>query len=169
MNSENNLSAGVSAPSQTGRAGGESAYFNPSYETMSREQIEALQLERLQKTVRHCMNNEFYRKKFEEAGITPDDIKTLADVRKILQETSDNDQFTTDPSTLYSGNLIQAGAGKGSGYNGSCAMEAIDRQLFYEIRIFSDGVLRSRQLELGEDRDCTAGFGMIYDFAAHIS
>lgn len=50
---------------------------------MSREQIEALQLERLQKTVRHCMNNEFYQKKFKEAGITPDDIKTLADVRKL--------------------------------------------------------------------------------------
>ena len=60
-----------------------SSYFNPEFETMSREQIEALQLERLQKTVRHCMNNEFYQKKFKEAGITPDDIKTLADVRKL--------------------------------------------------------------------------------------
>ena len=60
-----------------------SNYFNPEFETMSREQIEALQLERLQKTVRHCMNNEFYQKKFKEAGITPDDIKTLADVKKL--------------------------------------------------------------------------------------
>ena len=58
-------------------------YFNPEYEAMTREQIEALQLERLQKTVRHCMNNEFYRKKFAEMGITPDDIKSLADVRKL--------------------------------------------------------------------------------------
>ena len=63
--------------------GGVSAYFNPETETMSREQIEALQLERLQQTIRHCMNNEFYRKKFAEAGITPDDIKTLEDVRKL--------------------------------------------------------------------------------------
>ena len=62
---------------------GESPYYNPELETMSREQIEALQLERLQKTVRHCMNNEFYQKKFKELGITPDDIKTLADVRKL--------------------------------------------------------------------------------------
>ena len=79
------------------------------------------------------------------------------------------DPFTTDTNTPYDNFdlYIQAGAGKGSGYNGSCAMEAIDRQLFYEIRIFSDGVLRSRQLELGEDRDCTAGFGMIYDFDWH--
>ena len=80
----NTQTENVTAPlsSREGQGGG-SAYFNPSYETMSREQIEALQLERLQKTVRHCMNNEFYRKKFAEAGITPDDIKTLADVRKL--------------------------------------------------------------------------------------
>ena len=60
-----------------------SPYFNPERETMSREQIEAYQLERLKETVRHCMNNEFYQKKFKEAGITPDDIQTLADVRKL--------------------------------------------------------------------------------------
>ena len=63
--------------------GGESSYFNPERETMTREQIEAYQLERLKETVRHCMNNEFYRKKFKEAGITPDDIQTLDDVRKL--------------------------------------------------------------------------------------
>ena len=58
-------------------------FFQPELETMTRQQIEALQLERLQKTVRHCMNNEFYQKKFKEMGITPDDIKSLADVRKL--------------------------------------------------------------------------------------
>ena len=52
-----------------------SPYFHPELETMSREQIEALQLERLKATVRHCMNNEFYRKKFAEQGITPDDVE----------------------------------------------------------------------------------------------
>ena len=50
---------------------------------MSREQIEALQLERLQKTVRHCMNSPFYKKRFEEIGLKPEDIKSLADLRKI--------------------------------------------------------------------------------------
>ena len=60
-----------------------SPYFNPERETMTREQIEAFQLERLKETVRHCMNNAIYQKKFKEAGITPDDIKTLDDVRKL--------------------------------------------------------------------------------------
>ena len=60
-----------------------SPYFNPERETMSREQIEAFQLERLKETIAHCMKNEFYQKKFREAGITPDDIQTLSDVRKL--------------------------------------------------------------------------------------
>ncbi|MBR6446319.1 MAG: phenylacetate--CoA ligase [Prevotella sp.] len=58
-------------------------YFNPEVETMPREELEKLQLERLQKTVRHCMNAEFYRKKFAELGITPDDIQSLDDVRRL--------------------------------------------------------------------------------------
>lgn len=60
-----------------------SNYFNPELETMSRSELEALQLERLQKTVNHCMNSPFYQNKFKDLGITPDDIKTLDDVRKL--------------------------------------------------------------------------------------
>ncbi len=60
-----------------------SPYFNPELETMSRPELEALQLERLKKTVHHCMNSAFYQKRFAELGITPDDIKTLDDVRKL--------------------------------------------------------------------------------------
>jgi phenylacetate-CoA ligase len=67
-----------------------SPYFEPELETMSRDQLEALQLERLQKTVRHCMNAEFYQERFKELGITPDDIQTLDDVRKLPFTTKDD-------------------------------------------------------------------------------
>lgn len=50
---------------------------------MTREQISALQLERLQATVRHCMNSPFYKQRFEEIGLKPEDIKNLDDIRKI--------------------------------------------------------------------------------------
>ena len=73
--------ASTPLPNREGQ--GESPYFNPERETMTREQIEAYQLERLKDTVRHCLTNEFYQKKFKEAGITADDIQTLDDVRKI--------------------------------------------------------------------------------------
>ncbi len=58
-------------------------YLHEEKETMTREQISALQLERLQATVRHCMNSPFYKQRFEEIGLKPEDIKSLDDIRKI--------------------------------------------------------------------------------------
>ena len=58
-------------------------FFDEKMETMTRAQIEALQQERLQATVQHCMNSPFYRKRFEEAGLKLEDIKTLDDIRRI--------------------------------------------------------------------------------------
>ncbi|GAA1729562.1 phenylacetate--CoA ligase PaaK [Microbacterium paludicola] len=53
-------------------------------EAMDRAALEALQLERLQWTVRHAYDNvPLYRTKFEAAGIVPDDIRSLADVEKL--------------------------------------------------------------------------------------
>ncbi len=58
-------------------------YLHEEMETMTREQISALQLERLQATVRHCLNSPFYKQRFEEIGLKPEDIKSLDDIRKI--------------------------------------------------------------------------------------
>ena len=60
-----------------------SPYLHPQYETLSHDELKALQLERLKATVKHCMNSEFYRKRFAEAGLTPEDIHSLDDLRKI--------------------------------------------------------------------------------------
>ncbi len=60
-----------------------SPYFNPEIETMPRQQLEQLQLERLKATVAHAMNSPFYQEKFKELGITPDDIQTLDDVKRL--------------------------------------------------------------------------------------
>ena len=58
-------------------------YFNPREETMTRQEIEQLQLERLKDTVRRCMNSPFYKEKFEEMHLSPDDIQSLDDVQKL--------------------------------------------------------------------------------------
>ena len=59
-----------------------SNYFNPE-ETLDREGIERLQAERLRSTVAHCMGSKFYRKRFSDIGLSPEDIKTLDDLQKI--------------------------------------------------------------------------------------
>ncbi|MBM6992378.1 MAG: phenylacetate--CoA ligase [Prevotella sp.] len=60
-----------------------SPYFNPDMETLTRPEIEALQLQRLKQTVAHCMQSPFYKQRFEAAGLKPDDIQTLEDLRRI--------------------------------------------------------------------------------------
>ena len=67
-------------------------------ETLPREQIEALQLERLKETVNRVYEKvPAYAKKMDEAGVTPEDIKALADLAKLpfvtKQDMRDNYPF----------------------------------------------------------------------------
>jgi len=52
-------------------------------ETASRDEISALQLERLKWSLRHAYDNvPFHKKAFDELGVHPDDLKTLADLSR---------------------------------------------------------------------------------------
>ncbi|MFW5487688.1 MAG: phenylacetate--CoA ligase family protein [Desulfovibrio sp.] len=57
-------------------------HFDPA-EALSRDQLNALQAERLRATVERAMKSPFYGKLYREHGITPDTIKTVDDVRKL--------------------------------------------------------------------------------------
>ena len=58
-------------------------YLHPEFEKLSRSEIEALQLERLKKTVRQCLRTEFYRERFAERRMTADDIRSLSALRRL--------------------------------------------------------------------------------------
>ncbi|AOJ36863.1 MULTISPECIES: phenylacetate--CoA ligase PaaK [Burkholderia] len=52
-------------------------------ETASRDELTALQLERLKWSLRHAYDHSpVYRRKFDDAGVHPDDLKTLADLSR---------------------------------------------------------------------------------------
>ncbi|MER7935678.1 MULTISPECIES: phenylacetate--CoA ligase PaaK [unclassified Streptomyces] len=52
-------------------------------ERMSRAELTALQLTRLRATLRHAYDNvELYRRKFDAAGVGPEDCRTLADLAR---------------------------------------------------------------------------------------
>lgn len=58
--------------------------YRSEIETASLDEIKALQSYRLLKTVRHVYKNvPFYRQKFDELGIKPEDIKTVDDLHKL--------------------------------------------------------------------------------------
>ncbi|KAF0995354.1 phenylacetate--CoA ligase PaaK [Geobacillus sp. TFV-3] len=53
-------------------------------ETAARSELEALQLKRLRATAERVYEQvPFYRQRFDERGVKPDDIRTLEDVRKL--------------------------------------------------------------------------------------
>ena len=59
-------------------------YYQPEIETAPREKIVELQNERLSATVRRVYENvPFYRNKMEQAGVTPDDIRTIDDLHML--------------------------------------------------------------------------------------
>lgn len=72
-------------------------YLHPEFETLTRSELEVLQTERLRATIKQCMNSPFYRKRFEESHIRPEEIKNLDDLRKIpfttKQDLRDNYPF----------------------------------------------------------------------------
>ena len=62
----------------------EKRYYQPEIETMPTEQLKAMQSEKLVKQVKHVFENcPPYRKKMEEKGVTPDDIKGIEDLYKL--------------------------------------------------------------------------------------
>ena len=72
--------------------------FDMEYETMPREALESIQLRRLQTTLsRVYATVPFYRKKFDEAGVMPGDVKSLDDLRRLpftnKQDLRDNYPF----------------------------------------------------------------------------
>ena len=59
-------------------------YYQKKIECASREKIREIQDEKLVKQVNHVWNDvPYYRKKMEDAGLTPDDIKSVDDLHKL--------------------------------------------------------------------------------------
>jgi phenylacetate-CoA ligase len=73
-------------------------YFNKEIETMPLKKMRELQLETLKWAVGHAYkNNAFYRKKYDEAGFKPEQLKSLDDMRRVpfltKQDMRDNYPF----------------------------------------------------------------------------
>ncbi len=59
-------------------------YYQPELETMSREELEKLQLNRLKDLVKRVYKKiPFYKESFDAAGVKPEDIRSLNDITKL--------------------------------------------------------------------------------------
>lgn len=75
-----------------------SEYFEEKIETASREEMHKIQSEKLVKMIKNCYDNvPFYRKKFDDMGVKPEDIKSIDDITKlpftVKQDLRDNYPF----------------------------------------------------------------------------
>ena len=66
-------------------------FWNEEIETMSRQDLEELQLKKLQATVKRAFDKiPYYHKKYSEAKVYPEDIETLKDIEKLPFITKDD-------------------------------------------------------------------------------
>ncbi len=73
------------------------SYYNKEVECASEEELQKIQTERLIDMVHRCYNNiPLYKKRFDDMGLSPDEIKSLDDIKK-LPFTYKNDLRDTYP------------------------------------------------------------------------
>lgn len=80
------------------------AYWEEELETLSRPELEQLQVEKLRKTIERASGSPYYHKVFAGQGITPDSIQGLNDLQK-LPFTTKADLRDNYPFGLVSGSL----------------------------------------------------------------
>jgi phenylacetate-CoA ligase len=62
-------------------------FYRPDIQTLPRDRIRALQEERLRALIARAFDVPFWRRLLEGAGVRPDDVKTLEDLRRVPRTT----------------------------------------------------------------------------------
>jgi phenylacetate-CoA ligase len=135
--------------------------WNEPMECMSRDEMHALQSRRLRNTVSYVYHNvTFYRKKMQELGLEPGDIKTVDDL-VLLPFTTKQDLRDNYPFGLFAipkSEIVRVHAS--SGTTGKSTVVAYTRK---DIEIFSEVVARAL-CAAGATRDDTVqvayGYGL---------
>lgn len=135
-------------------------YWQPELETMPRQQLEALQVEKLRRTIDICLQSPFYKRVLGERGITSDTIKTIDDVRR-LPFTTKQDLRENYPFGLVGGNMKDAiRIHSSSGTTGNPTVVTYSR---HDIESWANMIARSMYMVGCRDTDVfqnSSGYGM---------
>lgn len=135
--------------------------FQPEIETLSREEIRALQLEKLQKQVAYVYSHvAWYREKMDAMGVAPEDIKTLDDVRKLpfTDKTALRDTFPYGLFAVPLDEVIELHAS--SGTTGKPIVVGYNR---HDMDVWSDCIARLAMMagvRPGDRAQMAFGYGM---------
>ena len=118
---------------------------------MPHEELEAIQLERLQWTAKHCYDNvEFFKQKFDEAGVKPEDIKSLADITK-LPFTTKQDMRDAYPYGLFAVPLSECVEIHMS--SGTTGVATVSGYTQHDIEVWGDCFARGIGYAGGDEND----------------
>lgn len=135
-------------------------YWQPELETMPRQQLEALQVEKFRRTIDICLQSPFYKRVLGERGITSDTIKTIDDVRR-LPFTTKQDLRENYPFGLVGGNMKDAiRIHSSSGTTGNPTVVTYSR---HDIESWANMIARSMYMVGCRDTDVfqnSSGYGM---------
>jgi len=115
--------------------------FNKDIESMPENKMKDLQLERLKWSVRHAYDNvPFYKKKYDEAGFHPDQLKSLDDMRRVPFITK-QDMRDNYPYGLFAVPLNRVvRVHSSSGTTGNATVVGYTKN---DVEVFSEVVARS--------------------------
>ncbi|MGA1825494.1 MAG: phenylacetate--CoA ligase family protein [bacterium] len=119
--------------------------WNKEYETMPQEKLQKIQGERLKKVVEKVYKKvPFYKKKMDDAGVTPADINTISDIKKLPFTTKDEMRgvypfglLAVDPSEIVEVHTSSGTTGK----------PVVDAYTIHDIDIWSE--VMARTLSMG--------------------
>lgn len=145
-------------------------YWNKEIETAPRMEMEALQSYRLSRTVRHVYENvPFYKKLFDEHGVTPDDIQSVKDLHK-LPFTLKTDLRDNYPYGLFAVPMEQVVRIHAS--SGTTGKQTVVGYTEYDIDVWAECAARALTAVGGTNKDFihvsygyglfTGGMGMHY-------
>jgi len=123
----------------------ESWIYQPEYEKMPRQKLAKLQEERLKKIVKYCYDKiPIYKRKFKDAGVAPDDVKTLDDLGKVPFTTKDDlrQAYPYEMLAVDISEVLELHASSGTtGHPTTCAYTKNDLEVWSKVmaRIYASG------------------------------
>lgn len=119
----------------------ETSIYNPAMECMNRDERAALQLERLQATVkREYENVPLYRERMQAKGIVPEDIRSLDDLRYLpfTNKTDLRDQFPFGLLAAPKSEIVRI-----QGSSGTTGKPIVSGYTAHDIDVWSEMVARA--------------------------
>ena len=133
----------------------------PQYECMEREELKKIQGERLAKTVKRVYDNvPLYREKMDKAGLKPEDIKTVDDLKK-LPFTVKQDLRDTYPYGLFACPMDEVNRIHAS--SGTTGKQTVVGYTANDLAIFDECVARAIVAAGGSEKDIfhvSYGYGL---------